>query len=225
MTSACIVRARIPADEFVLYEALSSLPDIEFEVERIVQSGNEVVMPLLWILNAGQEAVETAINDDPSVQNLELLSAYEDKLLYRMEWTSEVRLIIQMVANSEATITDAFGSGGQWSFRILYPSRELLSDTIEYAEEEGLTIDVAAIRRMEGNPAGRFGLTEAQFEALETAHEAGYFNVPRDTDLSELADELNISHQALSERLRRGTDALIEDTLLIGKAEKQDDQR
>lgn len=225
MSSACIVRVRIPADEFALYEALSSLPDIEFEAERIVQSGNQAVMPLLWIRNAEQEAVETAINDDPSVQNLELLSAFEDELLYRMEWISEVRLIIQMLTNSQATITDAFGSGGRWSLRILYPDRELLSDTIGYAEDQGLTIDVAAIRQMEGKPAGRFGLTEAQFEALETAHETGYFDVPRDTDQSELADELDISHQALSERLRRGTDALIEDALLIGKEENSDDQR
>lgn len=223
--SACILRARIPAEEFALYEALSSLSGVEFEVEQIVQSGDEAVMPLMWIRKTEQEAIETAINDDPSVQDLTLLSAFEDELLYRMEWISEVRLILQMLTNSEATITDAFGSGGQWSLRILFPNRELLSDTVGYAEEEGLSVEVTAIHQMKSNPADRFGLTEAQFEALETAHETGYFNIPRDTDQSELADKLGITHQALSERLRRGTDALIKDELLVGKAGKPDDQR
>ena len=225
MANACIVKARIPADEFALYEALSSLPRIEFEVERIVLSGDKATMPLIWIRNGEQEAVETAISDDTSVQNLTLLSAFEDELLYRMEWISEVKLVLQMLTNSEATITDAFGNDGQWILQILYPNRELLSKTIEYAEQEGLTIEIDAIREMKGKTVGRFGLTEEQFEALEAAHETGYFDIPRDTDQNELADKLDISHQALSERLRRATDALIEDTLLVRKAEESDRQR
>ena len=222
--SACIVKARIPAEEFALYESLSSLSGVEFEVERIVQSGEEAAMPLMWIRNAEQEAVDTAINDDPSVRNLTLLSSFEDELLYRMEWVSEVKLVLQMLTNSEATITDAFGNDGQWFLRILYPDRELLTKTVQYAEQEGLNIDVTAIRKMDGKPAGRFGLTEEQFEALEAAHETGYYDVPRGTDQSELADQLGISHQALSERLRRATGALVEDALLVGTANESDEQ-
>lgn len=41
MPSACIIQGQIPADEFALYEALNSLPGVEFEAERIVQSGEQ----------------------------------------------------------------------------------------------------------------------------------------------------------------------------------------
>lgn len=34
--------------------------------------------------------------------------------------------------------------------------------------------------------------------------------------LKELADEVGVSHQALSEQLRRGIGALVEDTICIG---------
>jgi predicted DNA binding protein len=71
----------------------------------------------------------------------------------------------------------------------------------------------------------RFGLTEEQQEALVESYEHGYYEVPRDLDASALAERLDISHQALSERLRRATGALVEDALLVGAtAADRDDQ-
>lgn len=224
MSSACVVRGEIPAEEFALYEALSSLPDVEFEVERVVQSGDEAAMPLMWIRNADSEAITTAFEDDPSVQNLTLLSSFDNEHLYRMEWVSEVQVVLQMLTNSSATITDAYGTDGRWYLRVLYPDRDALTKTTNFVDEEGLTFEVTAIREMEGEPAGFYGLTEPQFEALSTALVEGYYQVPRETEQSELADELGISHQALSERLRRATGALIEDALLVGAVQAKQDE-
>ena len=42
-----------------------------------------------------------------------------------------------------------------------------------------------------------------------TAFEAGYYNIPRDVTSEELAAELDVSHQALSERFRRGHKQLV----------------
>jgi predicted DNA binding protein len=58
--------------------------------------------------------------------------------------------------------------------------------------------------------AQRWNLTPAQAEALEAAHAAGYFNVPRDTTASEVAAELDISKSAFLERLRRGQSAVLD---------------
>jgi hypothetical protein len=46
------------------------------------------------------------------------------------------------------------------------------------------------------------------------AFEAEYFAAPRETSLSELAEQLETSHQALSERIRRATDNLVESALI-----------
>lgn len=216
MPSACVVRGEIPAEEFALYGALSSLPEIEFEVERVVQSGDEAAMPLMWIRNADREAITNAFEDDHSVQDLTLLSSFDNEHLYRMEWVSEVQVVLQMLTNSNATIMDAYGTEGRWYLRVLYPDRDALVKTTEFVDDEGLTFEINAIRQMEGEPTGRYGLTEPQFEALTTALTEGYYQVPRSIDQSDLADELGISHQALSERLRRATGALIEDALLVG---------
>ncbi|MFC7157751.1 helix-turn-helix domain-containing protein [Halomarina halobia] len=79
-----------------------------------------------------------------------------------------------------------------------------------------MSFDIDAIRELDGEPVGRYGLTEEQYEALTEAAKQGYFEVPRDIQLGKLADELSISHQALSERIRRAMLALVGDTLLIG---------
>ncbi|RDZ48686.1 DNA-binding protein, partial [Haloferax sp. Atlit-10N] len=58
-----------------------------------------------------------------------------------------------------------------------------------------------------------YGLTAPQREALLAANRQGYFAVPREADLSELARELDATKSAISERLRRGTDQLIDHTI------------
>ncbi|WP_096390133.1 helix-turn-helix domain-containing protein [Halopenitus persicus] len=57
------------------------------------------------------------------------------------------------------------------------------------------------------------GLTDRQDEALRTAYERGYFDVPRGASLAEIAAELGISTSATSERLRRAQTELIEGTV------------
>jgi len=57
------------------------------------------------------------------------------------------------------------------------------------------------------------GLSDRQLEALRTAYERGYFEVPRRTSLDTIAAELEISASSLSERLRRAQTHLIEETV------------
>ncbi len=57
------------------------------------------------------------------------------------------------------------------------------------------------------------GLTDRQLEALRTAYEMGYFEIPRRTSLDAVAQELDISASSLSERLRRAQTQLIQETV------------
>lgn len=57
------------------------------------------------------------------------------------------------------------------------------------------------------------GLTDRQREALRTAYELGYFEIPRRASLEEVAAELGVSASSVSERLRRAQTQLIEETV------------
>ena len=212
-----VILGSLPAENFALSQTLESVDDVDIECERLVETGRESVAPLLWVRGSDQEAIEAALKADPTTEAVELLSSFDGEWLYRMEWIDRVDLVLQMLTNSEATVLEAWTDRGRWYLRVLYPNRDKLSKTVEFCEERGIGFDVERIREMEGDPSGRYGLTSEQFAALTTACEAGYFAVPREADLDELAEQLNISHQALSERLRRGQEALITETLLIGR--------
>jgi hypothetical protein len=218
-----IVSGTVPADELALSHTLGSLPDLLFEVERIVTSGDDALMPLLWVRGPSRDRVEETLKEDPTVDNVEIVGDFEDEWLFRMEWIDQVDLLVQMLTNAEATVLDAVGRDGQWKLRVLYPERELFSKTHDFCEEHGLSFDVHSIRELEGEPAGRYGLTTEQYEVLAEAARMGYFEVPREVSLEELAEELGVSHQAASERVRRATSALVEDTLFVGLNEYERD--
>ncbi|AXR77968.1 helix-turn-helix domain-containing protein [Natrarchaeobaculum sulfurireducens] len=56
-------------------------------------------------------------------------------------------------------------------------------------------------------------LTAKQWQALELAYQRGYYETPRETDLSTLAAELDISKSAVSQRLRGAEATLIESVM------------
>lgn len=211
-----IVSGTIPAKDLALAYSLEQLPGLQFEIERIVTSGDDALMPMLWVRGSTREEVEATLTEDPTVDQVELLGDFDDEWLFRMEWIAHVDLLVQMLTNSEATILDAVGQGDCWKLRVLYPRRSLFSKTHDFCEGHGLDFEVSSIRELDEEPAGRYGLTTAQYEILAAASKRGYFEVPRGVSLEELADDLDISHQAASERLRRATDALVEDALFVG---------
>ncbi|MBV0903575.1 helix-turn-helix domain-containing protein [Haloarcula salina] len=211
-----IVSGSVPASDLALAYSLEQLPELQFEIERIVTSGGDALMPMLWVRGSTREEVEATLEEDPTVDNVELLGDFDDEWLFRMEWIAHIDLLVQMITNSEATILDAVGQGDRWKLRVLYPRRSLFSKTHDFCESHGLDFDVASIRELDEEPAGRYGLTTAQYEILSEASKRGYFEVPRGVSLEALADDLDISHQAASERLRRATDALVEDALFVG---------
>lgn len=62
---------------------------------------------------------------------------------------------------------------------------------------------------------GQYGLSPKQRTALITALERGYFEVPREVSMDELADELDITQQSLSKRLRRAHRNMITNVLTV----------
>ncbi|WP_247729018.1 helix-turn-helix domain-containing protein [Halovivax limisalsi] len=92
----------------------------------------------------------------------------------------------------------------------------VLQDVLETAGE---TVGVQLVRltplgETDDTPVvSRWNLTAGQAEALETAYEMGYFEVPRRNDAASVADALGVSKSAFLERLRRAEATLLERAL------------
>ena len=65
-------------------------------------------------------------------------------------------------------------------------------------------------------------LTEKQKEAIQRVSDAGYYEQPRETTLSEVASELDITQSALSQRLRAGENKLFQQLFAGEGGEKTD---
>lgn len=121
-----------------------------------------------------------------------------------------VRLPIMNTAYWERTRQGGMVLGGgvrtgEWVVSVRFPNREALIDFRKECETQGLGFTLKALTRgdnsLEGNSSS---VTDAQQSLLQMAIEEGYFCVPREISLTELAQRLEISNQAASERLRRG---------------------
>lgn len=207
----------IPADEFALGETIASVPGLSFKVERVVAHDSDRIMPFIWTAGSPKDfdRLDEMLVADESVDGFSVLAELDGERLYQMDWVADIRIVVRILLEERSTILKAHGRDGQWLLRILFPTREALSNTIEFCERYNLTAKVQSVYELREAPGGRYGLTEQQYEALVAASEQGYYEVPRQVTLRELAGEFDVSHQSLSELLRRGQDTLVRDTLFV----------
>lgn len=209
-----IVELTVPADQFALQQTLERVPEAEFDVVRMTASGTESVMPFIWATADDLDALHHALEDDPSTTSVEVLGELEDQSLLRMDWRAKVRVFVCILLEEDATIVEATAEHGRWYFRVLFPKRDSVSAANESCQKYDIDLQVERVNELTDSfHQGQFGLSDAQFEAIVRAYETGYYRVPRQSNLEELANQMGVSHQALSERLRRGHERLIQNGL------------
>ncbi|UPW01208.1 helix-turn-helix domain-containing protein [Halorussus gelatinilyticus] len=211
-----IAQLGVPAEEFALRGTLSRVPDVTVEAERVVAHDEERVMPFVWAAGDDLAAFEDALAEDPSVENERRLTDLPDGRFYRMEWVESVEVLLHSMTEHGAAVLKARGQDGRWHLRILFSDRAAVSQTHEFCRDRDLGADVEQIHELDSRDGGgRHGLTAEQYEAVTAALETGYYEVPRGASARDVADELDISHQALSERLRRGHGNLVANALTV----------
>jgi len=119
---------------------------------------------------------------------------------------------LEALATADASIQEIAVLPSGWRQRGWFADREAF-DAIRTFWERNCGFELQRLTR-DGEPAAPGdGLTDGQREALRTAYELGYFEVPRGASLSDVAEHLGISASATSERLRRAQTQLIERTV------------
>lgn len=90
---------------------------------------------------------------------------------------------------------------------VQIPDRETLKDLIRRVRATGASVSVKSILQSGSDSKDSLEIdvsevTEKQLEALEAAVETGYYDSPREADLEVLADRLDVSKSAISQRLK-----------------------
>ena len=211
-----IATFRISIEDFALYETLRSLPETVIQIERVVAS-NEVVTPYFWVRGTDLDVFESIATEDSSVHDLHRLDEFNDASLFRAEWTENVESVVYAYTHIGATILDATGHGETWELDIRFDEHDELPTFREYCANEDIRYRLIRLHEVASARTGsQYGLTPKQVEALTTAWELGYFT-DADVTLTDVAVALSITQQSVSERLHRGYDSLIENTLVVAE--------
>lgn len=169
---------------------------------------------------ADRDGFVDRVGNHPSVSDLERVDVFENRTLLAMAWDVRSDFLFQSVATCEGQILRVSGTADEWGFVIQFHSHDGMVQFREYCDAHGISF--TALRsyhlRESRTEAGQrlFGLTDAQREALCLAVENGYYDIPRQCSTSDLAAELGVSGQAVSERLRRGVANFVHHTFLDG---------
>lgn len=203
---------RLPASAVALDHTFGELPDLTVEVERIADSHPSSPFPFVWLEGASPEAVDRAFEADPTVSSASRVIASDDRMLYEVDWGPRMEIVRGIFLVEGTAMYAVSGADGEWTLHLLFAERDILSSAAECCRNYDIDFDVDTIVRVDDQFEDD-GLTDKQYRTLQRATELGYFDVPRGITIEELAEEFDVSHQALSERLRRGYRTLVESTM------------
>ncbi len=214
-STPALVTATVPASELGLAETFAARPTLTITRAQYAVSGANSLFPLVWSEGVDVAALTETFAADESLRSVTRVLEADGRTLWRLYWSESVESVSELLIDGETILLSGDGTATEWHLELLFPSRDVLTRVCERCESSGVSYSIDRIRDLQADDprvteAAPLGLTDEQFVAITTAHELGYFTVPRDVTLDEVADALGVSHQALSERLRRAQFAILE---------------
>ena len=207
-------------DTPILRETRRAVPDMTLSVvseqapDVSKVAGAAPIHLLFWASGDDFEALEAALEEDPTVTDPRPLANAGHRRLYRVlysdegtDWTAHHEWV-----DLDGTLIQAETIEDGWMVRMRFPDRESVAAFRSWFNRRGLPFTLTQLYTEGSSDSIDIGpnLSEKQREALLTAWHHGYFNVPRGIDLSGLGAMLGISDVAASQRIRRGVEAVLE---------------
>lgn len=209
-----ILEFSLPADAFPFGRSTNGDPDVRVQLERLVPL-KQARIPFVWATGDEFDQFEQHLRDSQIVKHVEALTRVGDSVLYYVEWYEAKEAFLNGIADVKGTIMEAHGNES-WSFTVRFRDHTDLTRFHQFYQDNNFPVHVDRVYSPDESSLTEygFGLTPDQREAVTMAVEQGYFAIPRETTLEEIAEELGITSQAASERVRRGTETVLRKSLI-----------
>lgn len=197
-------RFRIQLPEYLWISELSrEFPQTEFRLLSGYRIDDHAVELGEVVGDSVGQAV-AAMRDHRAIRGYELLEAESGRALAKYETTHTA--LYEFAKASALTIEFPVDVDRGWYTFDLTGTRDELDDLEAVLSESPLSYELESLVTRT-NPESL--LTDRQREVLETAVREGYFAVPRECTLAELAQGLDIDKSTASTILRRGEQRLV----------------
>ena len=208
-----IAEFTLHSPRLVLQPTLQSVTGVTVELEGQIATSNHRPMLVVWVTGEDIATFESALEDDPTVERATVLECLGDTCLYRIEISSDVQGVYPTYQELGAAPLAGRGNFEGWKRRVRFPDRDTLAAFRQFCEESEISFQLHRLYQPSIAGEDDLGLTDGQRQALRVAYHGGYFEVPRKADLGALGDDLGVSAQSASERLRRGIRQVLAETL------------
>ena len=210
-----IISVSVLPGDFELGRVLAVEENAVVTLESIVPLGTQSVP--FFRVRGGREQFEAAARDYQSVNTIRLVSTHDGEALYALDWNIQEDGFFEGVITHGGYLLEAAGTASEWQFDLRFETYESLTAFQEHCVDRSVPMDVQRVYNPTRPDAGPwYGLSGPQRETLIRAIEVGYYDVPRQCSTKELAAEFDLSDQAVIERLRRGIENLVTNTILVG---------
>lgn len=169
------------------------------EVELLEDEGTRSV-PQIEVEN---RLDEDRLNTLDCVEHWELVSEKSDTYVYVIEVKA-----LRMPESTADDHDDLVGMcdptvGDRGMLLSLVGSQETIRNVLRNFEEAGVVPDLHKLGEYEGGQRTLDALTDRQLEVLQTAYDMGFYAVPREASIDEIAEEIGLDGGTVSEHLQR----------------------
>lgn len=150
-----VVTVRVPAAEFALSTTFERVPDVEAEIEPVVESDSETTTHVVRMDSDSPTALSDAFAADASVERASPLSRRGEEPVhsYRIDWSGDVHRVLSTLTAADGEMLGIRGQHGEWRFELLYPRKESLVEAHERWTEHGLTVGIERIYGVDRSPS------------------------------------------------------------------------
>lgn len=222
---AILVEFGISNERFALGELIARHEALSAELERIVPTGDEAI-PYVWVRGPPDDLAELtstlessdAVRSVSVLDQLSISETTDEEHLFRIVWDLEELDIIQGIVASGGNILEGECVNHSWLLRFRFSDHEDVASFYQYLTDHDITaftIDSIYELKNRSERGGSDDLSHEQREALAIAANRGYFESPRKVTLEEIGQELGITQQAVSNRIRRAVKQVVHSALNI----------
>lgn len=204
-----LVELEFELGEELFFVRASEAEECRVRLKEVLQRSDGSVLEFASLYDADPERFLELAEAESSIRGARVLRSDEEEALVELHSESKVAMAL---ADHDCTFTSITATAGRGHLVAEVPPHVEASTVVDAFTDQYPDAELVAKRQMERRAptltASQFqdslvsALTDRQFQALRTAHAAGYFDWPRETSSEAVADELGVSRATLSEHLR-----------------------
>lgn len=217
-----IAEFRLVSKDIALLAALKAVPQMVLDVEQTIAVDPDQPVLFAWARGDDFEQFERALEEDDRIAEHETVESLCEEQLYRIRISPLTSVgFYRLDVEVGTSRLDVSVTHEGVELRMRFPDQQALQEYFGRCRAQGIAVSLHSLYNDQTGTRNnnQYSLSKKQRETLELAQQKGFFAVPRQTSLATIAGELDISEQAVSERIRRATETLVSNALSPGQSE------